>query len=461
MILRTASGVQITVENTPFARGGEGAIHRIISPSTYHNCCVKLYFQQYRTERRRIKTEFQVKNRPNNIQSNIFIVCWPIDIVYDGNNFVGFSMPLAFPNSHQLYEICLPSINILLPNEVRSKFDRKLVPSGLVSRLKLCVNIAGAIHEIHRTNQYVMVDMKPQNILFTPGGKISIIDIDSIQISNKDSVLYNAAVATPEYVPMEGQEGKINPSTDHISVSWDNFSLAVIFYEIKFGIHPYAATFKGCYADFNTISEKIKHGLFVHGSRKNYVEIAPKPHENFFALPASIRKLFMRAFDAKQTKVNTRPSSEEWGKALFKEIEGNNNPNWRKLAFLAAATMVGIIAAVHGFSKFNGTSVNQPPGTTGSHILYVNSDSELNIRACPGIACEKLGQLKRSSAVEYLGKRESVAESNGNINRWIKVKLVRGEYCAAKNIVQYGECVRWVRGIQISGWVSEKKLRPS
>src|SRR5690606_32507156 len=105
--------------------------------------------------------------------------------VYQGRQFAGFLMPLAHSQSISLYQLCTPRLRSSTKNKDvwAQKFDRSTGP-GILARLKLCVNIAVAIHTIHKRNNYVIVDLKPQNILVSPAGKISLIDLDSIQINN-------------------------------------------------------------------------------------------------------------------------------------------------------------------------------------------------------------------------------------------------------------------------------------
>lgn len=316
-VLKTASGTNIIVEDKSFASGGEGAIHKIVTP-TYKDYCVKLYTPKYCTKEREKKILYMVQNLPTQLQSENYTICWAKEAMYDTHNqFVGFMMPLAYSDSIQLYELCMLKAKKGLPAVWQNKYDRTNV-KGLQARLKLCVNIASAIHSIHSLQKYTLVDMKPQNMLITHDGKISIIDLDSIQIAESKQVLFSAQVATPEYVPTEGN--KLNPSQDYIPETWDRFSLAVIFYEIIFGIHPYTATFKFPYQNCDTVPSKIEKGLFVHGTHNAHIQVLPPPHKNFELLPYNIKKLFLLAFEEGNKNPSLRPMAENWGKTLFEEI---------------------------------------------------------------------------------------------------------------------------------------------
>lgn len=317
LTLKTSSGRTLKVEDTPFAKGGEGGVHKIISPSN-SNLCAKIYFPKERNIHRKNKIEYMVNNPPPNLSSTNHIICWSKEALYQGNNFVGFTMPIAFNGSIQLYELCTPKLKAKLPSKWKKKFDRDS-SAGIQSRLKLCTNLAAAIHTIHQFKNYVLVDLKPQNVLVTDDGKVSLIDCDSIQISNNGRVMFPARVATPEYVPPEGV--KINPSKNIVPQSWDRFSMAIMFYEVIFGLHPYAASFNGRYQNSTTLDSKIKSGLFVHGKNKKYISVLPPLHKNFGVIPSSLKQLFDRAFEKGHQMPDVRPSAEEWGRTLFTELK--------------------------------------------------------------------------------------------------------------------------------------------
>ncbi|MDF9800551.1 serine/threonine protein kinase [Catalinimonas alkaloidigena] len=318
----TSQGICINIQCLPFQSGGEGEVFSIVSPDDYKNKCAKIFYPSKRNDIRKKKLEFMVANSPPKLEEEQYRICWPLTLLYQHNSFVGFIMPLAYSNSIQLYELCTPKIKPKLLPEW-SKFDRT-TGEGVVIRLKLCVNIAIAIHIIHCMKKYVLVDMKPQNILVNQIGNISIIDLDSIQISNGKKVAFYGPVATPEYVPPEGIQ--LKPNENHIPSSWDLFSLAVIFYEIIFGLHPFAATANGKYETCTTISDKISSGLFPYGSNSKFITMMPPLHHNFTLLPNVLQSYFIRAFDNKIFKPEHRPSSEMWGKFFFKEI---NQPSKR------------------------------------------------------------------------------------------------------------------------------------
>lgn len=322
MILYTVNREQIVAADKPFAKGGEGAIHNILQPVLLKNFCIKIYYIQNQTKEKRSKIEFMVANQPKQDKGSKFLLCWPIETVQNKNGtFIGYIMPLAFNGSIQLYELVTTKIKKSLSGVWAAKFDRQN-SSGLENRLKLSVNLSIAIHTLQQTSKYVLVDFKPQNTLVTSDGRVSITDLDSIQIANNRVVIHPAKVATPEYTPKEGE--RLNPASNYISETWDRFSLAVTLYELLFGIHPYAATPNGQYANVSTIDEKIKNNLFVHGSKRHYLNVIPSIHNNYNNLPSTLKQMFMLAFEEGSQMPTKRPAAAEWGEVIYGELQKKN-----------------------------------------------------------------------------------------------------------------------------------------
>ena len=323
MIVYNSKGEKILIEDKPIGTAGaEGAVYKILDPINYIGHCVKVFHDTKRTIARKNKIEFMTHNKPSEIKSKNYIICWPEEIVYDKKNkFLGFIMSLAFNDSISLYELTTPNLNKKLPPKWK-KFDRSL-KEGIENRYKICVNISIAIHTVHSAKNYVIIDYKPQNILINNSGKLSVLDVDSFQISQNSKLLFNAVVATPEYAPPESH--KLNPSLVMIDNTWDLFSIAVSYYEILFGIHPFAATSYGQYVNSNTLSEKIQKGLFVHGSKKNWLSVIPDIHNNFTNQPNSIKKLFLQTFENGHSAPKSRVLAETWGMSFAEEVLLSNS----------------------------------------------------------------------------------------------------------------------------------------
>jgi DNA-binding helix-hairpin-helix protein with protein kinase domain len=178
MIVYSSTRQPLQIADVPFSKGGEGSVYRIPSLPKY---CAKIYHTEKRDIERYKKLLFMVNHAPQDLITPNYIICWPTKLIFDRNgNFVGFVMPLAFDNSILCYNIC----KMQMANEIsavwKTRYNRK-TKNGLINRLKILVNIAIPVHAIHSLNKYVLVDFKPQNMLITEDGKISMIDLDSVQ----------------------------------------------------------------------------------------------------------------------------------------------------------------------------------------------------------------------------------------------------------------------------------------
>ncbi len=190
----------IFIENKPLASGGEGDIYRIVSPSQYAGYVVKLYHKEKRTAQKEAKVKFLLQNPPeaqNNNGHNSLV--WPAGMIYNERGFAGLMMPFA--KGDKL--VILGSNKI--PRKYTSKWQRFSLQNAdaMDMRLKICFNIAAAVYQIHNTGMYVLVDLKPDNILIQPNGLVAIVDVDSMEIIQGDKVLFPAAVTTPEFAPPE------------------------------------------------------------------------------------------------------------------------------------------------------------------------------------------------------------------------------------------------------------------
>lgn len=298
--------------------GGEGIVYKILSPSKYRNYCIKVYFTNKRAEKKK-KIEYLIKNRTMT-PGSMYQICWPTNMVYDGSEFCGHMMLLAYPNSYNLLKIKPSNFDKKknIPQVLKDKYTRSTL-DGLINRTKLCVNIAIAIHEVHKTGKYVLVDLKPDNILFTADGKVSLVDFDSVQIKD-GRIRFSSTVGTAEYVPPEQYIGTADVMKN---VEWDYFSYAVLIYEILFGVHPFNGYFEGPYSQISDLADKIKKGLFVHGKNKRYLAVLPEkhPHQMFDALwPSSIQKLFIQTFEVGHNYPQQRVSIEEFAQTLYEQV---------------------------------------------------------------------------------------------------------------------------------------------
>ena len=317
MIVYTKEREAITLEDSAFSSGGEGEVRGVkTAPVRFKNVCVKIYYQKKRSKQQEDKIDFMVANPPAKVEGRGFMIGWPIATIYDNaSKFLGFMMPLAPKGSKQLVNLTALKLNKKLDQIWFDKYDRAIGKNALIARLKLINNISIPIHLLHSTGRYVLKDFKPQNVLVTPNGSVTIVDMDSVQITNSSKLLFPGTAATDLYMPMEFYTDNVGHNASiPLHVSWDLFAIGVVFYQLMFGLHPFVVTPWVMKDDScNEISQNIAQGLFPFGSLAHKIKGYPEPHNNFKIIPANVQTLFKRAFDSNQT---TRPSAEEWGKTI-------------------------------------------------------------------------------------------------------------------------------------------------
>lgn len=317
MIVYTYKEEKVILADEPLAAGGEGEVCKVTScPSQFNNVCAKLYFKPKQTIEQERKIRFMVENPPNIIVGQGVMLAWPVETIYNnpGGSFLGFLMPTAFPDSKKL--VILTALKLKKAHKTEwYKFDKELDKKGaLIARMKLIKNISIPIHLLHTTDKYVLKDFKPDNVLVTPKGKVTIVDMDSIQICDNGKLLFPGTAATENYVPPEFyNKGVGRDMAIPLDKSWDNFAVGEVFYQLLFGLSPYAVTPKTAAEDSGTLPYCISHNLFPYGKNVAKIAMVPAPHNNFNVIPQPIKDLFIRAFS---DNPSDRPQAMEWGRTI-------------------------------------------------------------------------------------------------------------------------------------------------
>ncbi len=331
--------ISVLLQDEAFASGGEGTLYKLHNSDDFAGMVAKIYHPNKLDEQKLQKVSYLIANPPFNSDNtgNEEALIWPKEALFDKEGaFAGFLMKEA---KGQKLEILT---SVKLPARLGKEWERfRDHDASQRLRLKVCFNIATAIRTIHAPGNYVLVDLKSDNILINSNGLIAIVDTDSAQVVENEKVICLATVATPEYTPPEFYRG-IQPGNSLIEPSWDRFSMAVIFYRILFGIHPFAASCKEPFNHLNTLEEKIEAGLFVHNpGLKAQFSVIPPPHEEFNFASPEIKKLFLKAFVEGHKEADKRPTAEDWGIAFrnhpllltnrklpSQNISVFNNKNW-------------------------------------------------------------------------------------------------------------------------------------
>ena len=164
-----------------------------------------------------------VEHRPQNLSDTcgMIQICYPAFLLFDapvGGNFIGYVMYHALEDSRDLQNIAM-NVNkarfeslrrIGKPDSIGEsiyhKYPRPQSPSDmdvLQNRYKIIHNICSVIQYLHQDGHYVIGDIKPENILMTVNAGISLVDVDSIQITENGKLLFANEASTPEYCPPE------------------------------------------------------------------------------------------------------------------------------------------------------------------------------------------------------------------------------------------------------------------
>jgi serine/threonine protein kinase len=323
--LTTDTGKSINTSQKPIASGGEGSIYKITTTS-HQQYVAKIYHDKTKAKASEQKIKYMVKNSPiTNCSVAIQnAIVWPAGTLHKKGQFVGYFMPYLQMNV-SLKLLTQTKLSNQLKSADWTKFDHS-TPNSRLNRFKICYNLAQAIHVLHCSDKYVLVDLKPENIMIDSKGQIAIIDLDSIQIAENGKVIYPAVAFTEDYAPPEMHHKKVNPKTDLINKNWDYFSFSVIIYSLLFGLHPFAASHK----KYTQIQELIKHGLFPHGSKRNMLHTIPVLHNEFTTIPKSIQDGFFETFETGNTSPNKRTAILDWASLFITEINkgfGQNQCN--------------------------------------------------------------------------------------------------------------------------------------
>ncbi len=300
---------KIQVQTTPLGTGGEGTVFAIEKPTQYHGYVAKIYHETERKPQREAKIKYLIENPLTFYDKLSFI--FPEEIIYQDGEFVGYLMPKA-RGEYDLTVLSSLTLSNKLTDDWVAQYRRDK-PENLRNYQKIAHHLALAFAEFYQQEEYIFTDLKPENIKVNLQGKISVIDLDSLQIQGNGKVFFPAEKISQEYSPPERaifKEGEI------LSPAWTYFSMSVILYKLLLGLHPFSVTGKGDLKRLATLADKMKYGLFPFGRHSDKIEVIPAPHQNFKSLPQEWQNLFIKSLDTFLTQPEYRPSAAEWAEAL-------------------------------------------------------------------------------------------------------------------------------------------------
>lgn len=292
--------------NKPFlpadsvARGGEAEIVRLLDPP---GRVAKIFHNPEMSSLRLKKLRHLLECRPEILEGTNQVpnFAWPENLVYKDTRLVGYTMvDLTRWRSKPLSEIINPS--------TRKTLFRFFPETYL---LAAAFNASVLVYSVHKSG-YVVGDLSSKNLMFERTGFLSMIDVDSFQIVDRDGNLLPCDVATEEFIPPELID--VDLSQERRTWFQDYYSLSIlIFMLLMNGVHPYQAINRSG-SDLSLL-EKISAGIFPY-SRKFKGFDPPLTARPFEYLPRDIQELFMRAFLSGEFPVDQRPSAAEWMEVL-------------------------------------------------------------------------------------------------------------------------------------------------
>lgn len=278
-------------------RGGEASVWRISQ-----NHVAKIYSKD--ADRRRRKIEAMVRMPPR--MDDPPVLAWPKEALYDvrTGEFRGFVMP-AIHGARELNEFINPRARAGLGRELG--FELRL--SHLVT---IAANVAQLVGVLHGA-RCVVGDLNDRNFLADGYGRVFLVDVDSIQVTDAKGEVHRCHVGSPLFTPPELHTARFESVVrlpEH-----DRFGLAVLLFMLLMnGQHPFRAIPTGD-APMEPDEANIRAGRFAYGGRIN--GFAPSPHAPpIAALGPEVAEAFERTFLRGHVDPHERVSAEEWVRLL-------------------------------------------------------------------------------------------------------------------------------------------------
>lgn len=309
------------VLDQPLGHGGEGEVYSIkgrfdLVAKLYNSNKLKPtnYNPNPRQQlKEKIKTMLE---QPVNAYTpkGILIVAWPQDALFDGSGqFVGYTMPRV----QSKYHIFAAS---------RERERKELYPDYTwKTAVTIACNLAMAVWNVNSTGA-VIGDMNPNNIMVDEHGRVTLIDTDSFNITNRRTgKTYKCSVGVPEMLPPELQGVNLANPTNKFTEQTDGFSLSIhIFNLLMNNCHPFGVSGMNKSKSSSSNAPVAKHIVrgecpYVTG---RHGRLTSPDAPDVAMLPKYIRELFDRAFSydvttaVKAVTIAKRPTSQEWMTAL-------------------------------------------------------------------------------------------------------------------------------------------------
>jgi DNA-binding helix-hairpin-helix protein with protein kinase domain len=224
-------------------------------------------------------------------------LAWPLDMLLDPRDgeAVGFTMP--YVRGDLIYRVYHPQER---PPHIDDLF-----------LLRVATHLAGVYARVHR-NGYVVGDINESNVLVDDQGRVTLIDLGSIQVRTP-SRTFRCKLFRPEFTPTELQTNFVFANQDR-EAHHDSFGLSVLLFYLLFrGRHPFLSVYRGRGAA-PPLGQRIRDRGFPYASPRPPLYAPPPGPSPFDGVSQAVKGLFFRAFAPQQPQ--DRPTAEEWETAL-------------------------------------------------------------------------------------------------------------------------------------------------
>jgi DNA-binding helix-hairpin-helix protein with protein kinase domain len=276
------------------ASGGEGVIYRV---QQTESLCVKVYHEKPNAQQ-----TAKLKLLRSRADELVKVAALPKSLAFAEEQIstpVGIIIP--FVRGYEIHELYGTRARLHHFPKANFKF---LVHTAY--------NLAHVFNDLHR-NGFVVGDISEQNIKVLPDATVRLIDCDSFQVSNGETI-YTSDMGTPLWTPPELQ-GKdltgLQRTPNH-----DLFGLAQLIFLLCFaGRHPFAGVPKA--GRHLSPEAAIGEHAFVFAPEQTGHLLSPPPGcPPFMAIPPGMRELFTQAFLKGSELPDARPSAIEWKDCL-------------------------------------------------------------------------------------------------------------------------------------------------
>lgn len=274
---------ELTIEESPLGKGGEGSVHSVLSHSVSglppaDELVVKIYHKP-REGNRREKVISMVSSPPD---SEMF--AWPLAAVAQDGVFVGYVMD-------KLQKSQMREWSQLAHTRTR----RSIAPDFDVRyAIAACLNYAVALDSLHRVG-HIQGDVNESNGFVGADASVVIVDTDSAQIKARDGKIYRCEVGKPEYTAPEliGNSLREQDRTE----ATDAFGFGILLFQmLTGGSHPTDGRYSGSDDPPSTVS-RISQGIYPMLRDESARGFSPVQAIAASAIPLKLRRLMLTLVD--------------------------------------------------------------------------------------------------------------------------------------------------------------------